>query len=74
MSIHVHTCLPGLMPRALRKQQVERRYQIAGIAVKSLLTGPRLEKSSGNMVKNKSSTARVTGCLSLLRERSDVLN
>lgn len=28
---------------------------------------PRLEKSSGNMVKNKSSTARVTGCLSLLR-------
>lgn len=53
---------------------MERRYQIAGIAVKSLLTGPRLEKSSGNMVKNKSSTARVTGCLFLLRERSDVLN
>lgn len=63
MSIHVHTCLP----RDLRKQQVERRYQIAGIAAKSLLTGPRLEKSSGNMVKNKSSTAKVTGCLSLLR-------
>lgn len=53
---------------------MERRYQIARIAVKSLLTGPRLEKSSGNMVKNKSSTARVTGCLSLLKERSDGLN
>lgn len=62
------------MPRDLTKQQVERRYQIARIAVKSLLTGPRLEKSSGNMVKNKSSTVRVTGCLALLRESSDVLN
>ena len=45
-----------------------------GIAIKSLLTGPRLEKSSGNVVKNKSGTASVTGCLSLLTERSDVLN
>lgn len=45
-----------------------------GIAVQSLLTGPRLEKSSGNVVKTKSSTASVTGCLSLLRERSDMLN
>ena len=47
---------------------------IGGIAVKALLTGPRLEKSSGNVVENKFSTASVTGCLSLLRERSDVLN
>lgn len=35
-----------------------------GSAVKSLLTGPKLEKSSSNVVKNKSSTANVTGCLS----------
>lgn len=45
-----------------------------GIALRSLLTGPRLEKSSANVVKTKFSTASVTGCLSLLRERSDMLN
>lgn len=33
-----------------------------GIVVKSLLTGPRLEKSSGKVVKSKSSTAGVRGC------------
>lgn len=45
-----------------------------GIAVQPLLTGPRLEKPSGCVVKKQSSTASVTRHLSLLRERSDVLN
>jgi len=67
MSINIHTCLPGLMLSGEKTLNCT-----GGIAVQSLLTEPKLDKSSGSMVKNKSSTASVTGCLSLLSKGEGV--